>query len=129
MITDTIDKQKDNLTSNELRDMSQNSMDIESHTLMHLDLRLLFYEQQLNTLAASKNTIESLIEKKVYCIAYPSGKYNRESIKATQDSGYKIAFTTHYGFANKTNGLLTLNRIRIDSTDTLDIFSNKIIFN
>ena len=126
IITDTIDHNKDYLTSEQLKYMSQYGMDIESHTLNHGNLKLLSYEQQFNALKLSKDKIESLIGKKVCAIAYPCGEYNHSTLEAARNAGYQVAFTTTPGYAKRFRDVLTVKRLGMYRTDSLNMFKNKV---
>ena len=126
VITSTIDKNAKCLNSSELREMQANGMDIESHTVNHEELNSLSYEKQLETLKKSKNDIENLLNKKVYYLAYPVGKWDNNSLKALKNAGYNMAFTTKNSKSNKTDGLYTLNRVRINASTSIDQFKNLI---
>ena len=61
-----------------------------------------------------------------YAFAYPFGDVNDNVIKITNDAGIKLAFTTNYGKVYKGMNKLKLPRIRINGTDSLNSFINKI---
>ena len=122
VITAAIDNDPNKLTSQQVKEMAENGISIESHTVNHDDLSKLTYEKQLFTLESSKKQIESLTGKNVCCLAYPFGKYNQMTVKALQEAGYQMAFTIRPGFAYKSQGILKLSRIRIDGPDKLYIF-------
>lgn len=126
VITSTIDNNNKCLNSIQLKEMEAEGIDIESHTVNHEELAGLSYEKQLNTLKESKDHIEKLLNKKVYYIAYPVGKWNSETLRATKEAGYKMAFTTKNSTSNKSNGLFTLNRIRISASCNINQFKKLI---
>lgn len=115
MITDTVDKNKSYLNSLQLKEMDTYGFDIESHTLDHEELNKLSYAQQLNELKKSKLFLETLLNKQVNYIAYPVGKYNKETVKAAKEAGYKMAFTTNGTWSDKTDGIYTLDRVYISA--------------
>lgn len=115
MITDTVDKSGAYLNSTQLKEMDAYGFDVESHTLDHEELSKLSYAQQLNELKKSKLFLEKLLNKQVSYIAYPVGKYNKETVKAAQEAGYKMAFTTNGTWADKTDGIYTLDRVYISA--------------
>jgi peptidoglycan/xylan/chitin deacetylase (PgdA/CDA1 family) len=125
VITDVIGK-GGCLSISQIQEMYDNGMDIESHTVNHEQLNLLSYDKQLKTLKTSKEYLESILNKKVISIAYPFGKYNSDTIRAVKEAGYLMAFTTQYGFSKKSNGILTLARVRISASDTTYSFASKI---
>jgi peptidoglycan/xylan/chitin deacetylase (PgdA/CDA1 family) len=126
VITASIDKDTGKLTSQQIKEMAENGISIQSHTVNHDDLSSLPYEKQLSTLEDSKKQIENLTGKKVFCLAYPFGKYNKKTIQALQEAGYQMAFTIRPGFAYKSQGILTLSRIRVDGPDKLYIFQHNL---
>ncbi|WP_052447575.1 polysaccharide deacetylase family protein [Clostridium polynesiense] len=67
-------------------------IDIGSHTVNHPRLDELSYENQLWELKESKKNLEEIVEKKVDCLVYPYGGRNKDTIKAAEAAGYKLAF-------------------------------------
>jgi peptidoglycan/xylan/chitin deacetylase (PgdA/CDA1 family) len=126
VITSTIDNDKSYLTSNQLRQMDANGIEIESHTLNHNDLSKLSYKDQIDTLEKSKEYIERTLNKKVKYIGYPFGKWNEDTIKATKKLGYSMAFTTIGGWAQKEEGIYTLNRVYISSNFGISEFKRRL---
>lgn len=126
MITNTVDGDKRCLTSEQLKEMGKKGVSIESHTLNHDELNKLSYADQLRTLSGSKEYLEKTLNKKIEFIAYPFGKYNGNTVKAAESAGYKMAFTTEGGWANKSNGILTLHRVYISSSAGMKDFINRI---
>lgn len=125
IITDSIDK-KSYLTSSELKELDENGISIESHTVTHRKLQELSYDEQLKELENSKEILEKLLNKKVIYAAYPYGSYNKDTIKAAKDAGYTMAFTTDGRWAGKEDGLLTLDRVYISGFFNLDTFKERI---
>lgn len=98
MISDKIDDAYDGyLTSAQLKEMDKDGMQIECHTVDHKDLDTLSYKKQLSELTDSKAKLEALLGRKVDYIAYPSGKYDDNTIKAAKQVGYKICFKMNGG--------------------------------
>lgn len=125
MITGSIDK-KSYLTSSELKELDENGISIESHTVTHCKLQELSYDEQLKEFKNSKETLEKLLNKKVIYAAYPYGSYNKDTIKAAKDAGYTMAFTTDGRWSGKEDGLLTLDRVYISGFFNLDTFKERI---
>lgn len=124
VITSTIDKNTKCLNSTELKEMQGYGIDIESHTVNHEELNGLSYEKQLETLNKSKKDLENILNKKVYYLAYPVGKWDNNSIEALKNAGYRMAFTTKNSKSNKSDGLYTLNRVRVSASYSMDQFKN-----
>nr|WP_313885214.1 polysaccharide deacetylase family protein [Clostridium sp. DJ247] len=126
VITATIDTDKEYLTSEQLKEMQHNDIDIESHTVKHDKLNSLSYENQLQTLKDSKRYLEDLLNKDIKYIGYPFGIWNDDTIKAAKDAGYKMAFTTVSGWANKTQGIYILNRVYVSSNLGMNEFIRRL---
>lgn len=110
------------LSKEALKEMSQNNIDIESHTVNHLHLNKLTYDEQLKEMSGSKTKLENITGKKVTSIAFPFGDYNEDSVKAAKNAGYSIAFTTNKGFADRDDNPLELNRIYVNSYYDMNTF-------
>lgn len=126
VITSTIDKENDFLTSNELKEMSNSNIDIQSHTLNHDNLSSLDYDAQIRTLKDSKEFLEKILGKQVKYIAYPYGKWNNDTLKAVKYAGYNMAFTTEGGWSNKNQGIYTLNRVYISNDHNMKEFERRL---
>lgn len=126
VVTSNIDKNKDTLTSQQIKEMDKYGIDIASHTYNHDKLDELSYEKQLDTMKKSKNDLEKILNHKVDFIAYPYGKWNETTIKAAKGAGYKMAFTTDGRWCNKENGIYSLDRVYISSLKDIDNFKERI---
>lgn len=101
------------LKTDEIKEMYANNIDFQSHTANHQELNILSYPNQLSELKKSKEVIESLIHNNTNVLCYPVGKYNETTKKAAKDTGYKMCFTTKYGFSTSSDGFYTLTRVRM----------------
>ncbi|MCT8975711.1 polysaccharide deacetylase family protein [Clostridium sp. CX1] len=126
VITGAIDNEKDYLTLNQLKEMEQNGIDIESHTVAHEQLDKISYEKQLDTITRSKKYLEEALGKEIRYIAYPFGKYNTDTVKASKYAGYNMSFTTQGGWSNKTQDIFTLNRVYISANYGLSEFKRRL---
>lgn len=104
------------MTPNQVKEMSDYGIDIESHTVSHNKLSTLSYEEQLKELKNSKEAIEKITSKPVISIAYPEGKYNEDTKKAVLEAGYSMGFTIERGYADRSDNIAQLNRICVDYT-------------
>lgn len=110
------------LSKEAINEMSNYGIDIESHTVNHPKLNEMTYDEQLAELIDSKKTLESITGKKIDSIAYPFGDFNDISIKAAQDAGYTLGFTTKKGLSDRDDNPLKLDRIYISSKYDMDTF-------
>ncbi len=86
----------------ELAEMRDAGVDIESHTVSHLDLRVKrgktpaqFEQWVREELVNSKKMIESQLGISVKCLAYPYGGHNAEVRRIAMEVGYDLAFTVY----------------------------------
>ncbi|MFD3158518.1 polysaccharide deacetylase family protein [Haloimpatiens sp. FM7330] len=122
VVTNCIDKGSYYMNSNQLKEIQNTCIDVQSHTLDHSKLDKLSYEKQVKELKGSKSFLEKLLNKKVEYLAYPFGRYNDNTLKAIDKCNYKMAFTTRIGWSNKKQGLNKLNRIYIPGYMNLELF-------
>lgn len=108
--------QSEFLTSDQIKEMSDYGIDIESHTVSHRKLSTLSYEEQLKELKDSKEAIEKITGKPIIAVAYPEGKFNEDTKKATIEAGYTMGFTIDRGYADRSDNAAQLNRICVDYT-------------
>jgi len=104
------------LSPNQVKEMSDYGIDIESHTVTHRRLSELSYDEQLKELKNSKDSIEKITGKPIISIAYPEGKFNEDTKKATIEAGYSMGFTIDRGYADRSDNAAQLNRICVDYT-------------
>lgn len=104
------------MSPSNIKEMSDYGIDIESHTVSHLRLSELSYEQQFNELKNSKQTIEKITGKPVISIAYPEGKYNEDTTKAVLETGYAMGFTIDRGYVGIGDNSTLLSRLCVDYT-------------
>ena len=112
------------LSEEAIKEMSDYGIDIESHTVNHVHLDTMSYDEQLLELKNSKNILEKITGKEVLSLAYPFGDYNDNTIKAAKDAGYKIGFTTKLGLSDRTDDIYKLDRIYISSSYDMNTFKN-----
>ncbi|WP_253205657.1 polysaccharide deacetylase family protein [Clostridium estertheticum] len=126
VITNTIDHEKDYLTSAEIKLMDSNNIRVESHTSSHEHLDQISYVDNVNTMKTSKIKLEKILNKKIDYIAYPYGGYTLNTIKAAKQSGYKLAFSTEFGLIDKNDNIYSLGRIFVNSNFSLEEFKVKL---
>ncbi|MBN2039278.1 MAG: polysaccharide deacetylase family protein [Spirochaetes bacterium] len=94
---------KYNLTWSLLREMENNGIEIESHSISHIDLEEIsekdsnFIKKKLfQELYLSKRIIELYMDKEVKYFAFPFGRYNLKLIDMCRHAGYERIFSTDY---------------------------------
>jgi peptidoglycan/xylan/chitin deacetylase (PgdA/CDA1 family) len=118
------ESQKLFMTWSQIKEMSDNGMEIGSHTISHRILSQLSIGEQQAEISHSKSIIEKNINKKVNSLAYPVGRYhcyNFQSEEAAKEAGYQIAFNNEAGFHRSVTNHFAINRYCIASDDTNDL--------
>jgi peptidoglycan/xylan/chitin deacetylase (PgdA/CDA1 family) len=106
----------DYMTEEELIEISNNGIEIGSHTLSHPDLTTLSDEQAHFQIFDSKKQIEAIVNKNVISFCYPAGKYNDKIENMVKEAGYLYATTTKAGVAEfKTPFALSRHRMNSDT--------------
>jgi peptidoglycan/xylan/chitin deacetylase (PgdA/CDA1 family) len=113
-------------TWDQIIEMHNAGMDIQSHTRTHPDLRGQSDVELLWQIQGSKEAIEARMAKEVHFFCYPSGRYDDATIRALKKYGYWAAVTTEYGATHTVGELFTLKRTRIRRVDTLESFIEKV---
>lgn len=126
VITSTIDKDPSYLTSEQMKEMEAYGFKMESHTVTHRDLDSLSYDEQYKELSESKAALEKLLKRPINYAAYPSGKNNAATVKAAKAAGYTLAFTTAGRWSDKSDGMLTLDRVYISTFYSMQIFIDRL---
>ncbi|MDB5085437.1 MAG: polysaccharide deacetylase [Bacilli bacterium] len=116
--------QMNHLDWDQLREM-QNSgvIDIQSHSVHHLDMTQLSDEQLKHEVVDSKAELEKKLGKPVTIFCYPFGAYNDKVKKMLKDSGYLFAATTNEGAAAIGQGDLALDRYHVNGVVTPAMFA------
>ncbi|MCY8317235.1 polysaccharide deacetylase family protein [Bacillus vallismortis] len=104
---------KHHLTEDQMKEMAQNGVSIESHTIDHLELNGLSPEQQYSEMADSKKLFDNMFHQETSMISYPVGRYNEETLKAAEETGYQMSVTTEPGAASRDQGMYALHRVRV----------------
>lgn len=118
-----IGKTSNALTWEQIREMSNAGVDIQSHALTHPFLtrrrhRSMNDEQYAawlrKELAESKRILEKEAGKKVQFLAYPYGDYDDQVATAAGKAGYTAALTCDFGRVKKGSDPLRMKRFVID---------------
>ena len=114
------------LSWEELEEMRDAGVDIQSHTVSHTNLRMKkgkyqsaypTYEEWLrHEMVDSKKMLEQRLGISVNCLAYPYGNQNEEIRKIAMDAGYEVAFTVYGQRITYNSHADQLGRYAIEST-------------
>ncbi len=81
-------KNRSFIVEEEVKVMSEAGMDIESHTVTHSTLTALSLKRLDQELLDSKKTLEALMGRRIYHVAYPSTAQNKTVREHTAAAGY-----------------------------------------
>ncbi|HFI0264933.1 TPA: polysaccharide deacetylase family protein [Streptococcus suis] len=113
-------EQAGHLTIEQIKEMQAAGLSFQGHTVNHPDLEYSSIETQTEELTTSKAYLDSQLQQDTIAIAYPGGRYSADTVALTEQAGYKLGVTTNNGLASASDGLLTLNRVRILPTTTAE---------
>lgn len=107
-------------TPSQMKEMRDKGMTFEDHTVNHPDLEISDLASQEMELKDSKAFLDKYLNQKTTTVAYPAGRYSQDTLDIAESLGYKMGLTTNEGLASKADGLLSLNRVRINPTTTAE---------
>jgi len=109
------------MIENQIKELSDNGIEIGSHTIAHPDLSKLTTAKATKEITESRQMLEKIIGGSVVSFCYPSGKYNVETEKIVKDSGYSFAVTTNGGVTTFAD-TFALNRYRVNHDTNIGSF-------
>lgn len=78
-------------------------------------------------LIQSREALQRWTGKEARSLAWPYGHYDEECIKVARESGFRLLFTTDYGYNLAGDGPLRIRRIRLSSVfDTVEVLRLKL---
>ena len=105
------------LKKEEIKNLSDLGHLIGLHTHTHpTNLDELTFSEQLEEFEQNKNILEEIIEKKIELVAYPCGKYNKDTFRCMNKLGIKFGLSA----TTKENNYHNLLISREDISDILD---------
>lgn len=110
------------LTSEQIQEMSEYGISIESHGMTHRYLTELSPDVTRWELEESKKTLERTTNKPVRFLAVPSGAYNRVVRRLAKECGYEAIFCMLKGTNNRGSDRFALRRLVVARDVTLDDF-------
>jgi len=112
------------VTEKQIVELYENNMEIGSHTVNHYNLNKLSNEEVRRELKLSKESLEDIIDDKVFSFSYPYGSYNPSVVNICKKVGYSSASSIFYDFFIK--NFFILPRIVIFPYDTTYDIQSKI---
>jgi peptidoglycan/xylan/chitin deacetylase (PgdA/CDA1 family) len=114
IITGTADSGDPNhLSWEQIREMADAGMDMESHTKSHFDLRGREYDFLVYELLGSAESLQAYTGKTPYMFSYPIGHYDDAVLSVLDTMPIWRAVTTERGVLHTNDNRLELPRLRI----------------
>lgn len=110
----------------QIREMESDGWTIGSHTVHHLDLRLLTGKDLQDEIASARSMLQQNTGQPILSFSYPSGKYDPAVVHAVESAGHYGAVTTDPGTAMLLDAPFTLKRVRVDGRDAIAVFKAKL---
>jgi peptidoglycan/xylan/chitin deacetylase (PgdA/CDA1 family) len=105
------------ISRKQLKEMSDASMDIQSHTQTHPNLTKISSTETLsNEIGGSKAELENTTKKNVVSIAYPGCVAHGLALQVTQNSGYSVGFSCGKSIDHKYANRMYLARLHAPDT-------------
>jgi peptidoglycan/xylan/chitin deacetylase (PgdA/CDA1 family) len=117
------------LTWDQIKELSNDPLvTIGAHTVNHLPLDSLTFEESKFEILQSKKIIESHLAKEVKHFCYPIGSYGKKEVEIMQSSGYTSATTTKMAniFSQNLDHPFSLPRIMVNSLTTNHILTLQV---
>jgi peptidoglycan/xylan/chitin deacetylase (PgdA/CDA1 family) len=107
----------------EHKQLIQNSIAVQSHTMHHRRLAKLQRHEIAAELVDSKQKLETQLSMPVYALCYPQGSFNDIVLEEASRAGYALGFTTRFGVCRypvEPDSLLQLPRAGVWSGSAAD---------
>jgi peptidoglycan/xylan/chitin deacetylase (PgdA/CDA1 family) len=114
------------LNRDEIKELSDQGIEIGSHTLHHTDLRNVTSEAAREEFDLSISLLEEITGKQVVSFSFPYGSYNDELINLAFDCGYSFVYTTEPEMISLPTKKKVFGRIGVDPGDSLFEFKLKV---
>lgn len=100
----------ENVTWEQVKEMSKAGMEIGAHTLSHPDFPTISPEQQHDEIIGSANELEKQLHKRPHSFAYPYGHETPEALEYLKEAGIWYALLNRSGLAGPETDPLLLPR-------------------
>ncbi len=126
-------KANNNITWDQLKKMEEYGIEVECHSMSHIDLEKLSAEdspeirkKMFNEIYMSKRILELYLDKKINYFAFPYGRYNLQLIELCRLADYDRIFSTAYRKHIITRDNYCIGRGHIKNNYSLDTIKQLI---
>jgi peptidoglycan/xylan/chitin deacetylase (PgdA/CDA1 family) len=113
------------MTWEQVRRLSQEGMEIGSHTASHTLLPQLSEHDVKEELRQSRSLLEEKLQMPITSFCLPGGAYKPEHIAMIREAGYRSCCTTKQGFWRQQD-ILEIPRIAVLASDGFFVFKQKL---
>jgi peptidoglycan/xylan/chitin deacetylase (PgdA/CDA1 family) len=109
--------------------LAKSGVSIQSHGWTHRSLAHLHPEEARQELSRSRRLLEERLGTPVTALAYPFGTrrdFNSDVATMAAASGYRFGFTSQHGPIRRGDNSLVLNRVKVESGDSLATFASLV---
>jgi peptidoglycan/xylan/chitin deacetylase (PgdA/CDA1 family) len=106
----------------QLREMSEAGISIQSHTVSHKPLAQLSKAEVEYEFEISKKTVEDHLGKHVHFLSIPHGVFNKKVLEIARDSDYHAICTSEPGYSHEYKNLPVMKRINISEQFQIGTF-------
>jgi peptidoglycan/xylan/chitin deacetylase (PgdA/CDA1 family) len=121
-----INQTQQDLKPDEVKALIAAGWEIDVHTYSHPDLTTVDATTLEHEVGDARREIQNTYGVKANFFCYPAGKFDATVIDAVKTAGFLGATTTVEGIASPDSAPYELERIRINGSDDLQTFKNKI---
>jgi peptidoglycan/xylan/chitin deacetylase (PgdA/CDA1 family) len=114
------------VSRDQIMQMDQYGFEIAAHTVNHANLAKASDPWLTYQLVESKRWLEKLVGHPVLDMAYPSGKYNQQTVLAVARAGYYSATTEQYGIWHTQNDRYVWTRVRVGGGEPMNMFISSL---
>jgi peptidoglycan/xylan/chitin deacetylase (PgdA/CDA1 family) len=114
----------ENLTSDQVRRMSEDGMEIGSHSYSHRFLDEMGYLRVYDELKASKERIDAITGRTTHSFAPPGGWYNDDVLKAARSVGYELFLSCEIGTNDISNKPFVYKRVEVLGDMSMEQFGD-----
>jgi len=101
------------LTWQQLRTMAEMHLDIAAHGVQHDDLSLMTASQQTYQIEQSVRELHAFLHEPIESYAYPSGRFNRETLAILRHTQVPLAVTTDPAYVLSPENRFEMTRVRV----------------
>lgn len=121
IVSGFVDQQR-YVTRNQVLQMDRAGIEIASHTVDHANMANASFFSATFQLVQSKHWLESLVGHTVVDFAYPSGRYNYQTIQLLNQYGYNTAVIEDGSSMHSLADRYTWGRVRVGGGESLQEF-------